>query len=223
MSTLAGSKLTYFDLPGRAEAIRLALLHAGVEFEDKRIQFQDWPGMKPSIRWGGLPSLELASGATLMQSHSILRFVGRETALYPTDPLEAQKVDELLDAVEDIGVALNAVGRGMEKEAKEAARKEAALTGKIANSLKHVEEFVKANGSDGHAIGSALTIADFFLFVATSMIACGFYDGVPKETLDPYPTIQAIRKATINLPAVLKFYEASHEGAREFFYAAKDL
>lgn len=35
--------LLYFDIRGRAECIRLLLKHVGVEFEDRRIQFNEWP------------------------------------------------------------------------------------------------------------------------------------------------------------------------------------
>lgn len=40
--------LTYFDGRGRAEVTRMMFALAGVEFEDKRVTFQDWPVMKPS-------------------------------------------------------------------------------------------------------------------------------------------------------------------------------
>lgn len=39
-------KLTYFDIRGRAEPIRLLFAVAQVPFEDKRIAGQEWPSLK---------------------------------------------------------------------------------------------------------------------------------------------------------------------------------
>lgn len=41
-------KLTYFNLRGRGELIRLILAQAGVEYEDIRIEKDKWPAMKDS-------------------------------------------------------------------------------------------------------------------------------------------------------------------------------
>jgi len=41
-------KLTYFNIRGRAEAIRMCLVAARQEFEDVRISREDWPKEKPS-------------------------------------------------------------------------------------------------------------------------------------------------------------------------------
>ena len=40
-------KLTYFNLRARAEIARLILAHAGEDYEDKRIEFSEWPAIKP--------------------------------------------------------------------------------------------------------------------------------------------------------------------------------
>ena len=41
-------KLTYFNLRGRAETIRMLFAAADVEFEDVRIAPEQWPELKPS-------------------------------------------------------------------------------------------------------------------------------------------------------------------------------
>ena len=41
-------------------------------------------------------------GTMIAQSNTILRFVGRNTNLYPKDPIDALKVDELLESTEEL-------------------------------------------------------------------------------------------------------------------------
>ena len=41
-------KLTYFDLRGRAETIRLLLHYNGIQFQDKRVTNEEWAKLKPS-------------------------------------------------------------------------------------------------------------------------------------------------------------------------------
>merc|ERR1711936_1532470 len=50
-------KLSYFDLEGRGELIRL-LLHAGnIDFEDFRFGFGEWAKHKPNTPFGSVPVL----------------------------------------------------------------------------------------------------------------------------------------------------------------------
>ena len=43
---MPGIKLVYFNLEGRAEVARLILAQAGVEYEDCRIENDQWPNIK---------------------------------------------------------------------------------------------------------------------------------------------------------------------------------
>ena len=56
-------KLTYFNARGRAEIIRLIFAFAKQEYVDERIEFKDWPALKPRTPLGQLPYLEIKDGA----------------------------------------------------------------------------------------------------------------------------------------------------------------
>ena len=58
---MSTTKVIYFDGYGRAEAIRLLLKHAKVEFEDVRVTHADWPTKKAelNLEFGQLPAVEL--------------------------------------------------------------------------------------------------------------------------------------------------------------------
>ena len=81
-------KLYYFDLPGRAEPIRLLLHHAKIPFQDVRIPFQDWGKLKNCGKFtsGQLPILELENGEILSQSTAILYYLGMKHGYLSKNP-----------------------------------------------------------------------------------------------------------------------------------------
>jgi len=133
--------LTYFDIPAVAEPIRLLLLLGKFEYEDRRVQFKEWPEMKSTTKWGQLPVLEIPEGQSLSQSRAILRYLGRQTIvagytepLYPSDPLKAFYVDELMDTLDDARLKLIPTFSIKDQSEKEAAR--AALFGEEGDITK---------------------------------------------------------------------------------------
>ena len=56
---MAQYKLNYFNLRARGELIRLIFAASGQEFTDNRIEFPDWPALKPNTPFGQLPYLEI--------------------------------------------------------------------------------------------------------------------------------------------------------------------
>lgn len=97
-------KLTYFDIEGVAEAIRLALELTGTEFEDDRISWKDWQELKPKTPYGQLPLMTIDDGPTpRTQSKAMLRWVGTvcgKGMLYPTD--KQLDIEEAVGLVEDV-------------------------------------------------------------------------------------------------------------------------
>ncbi|TMW63434.1 hypothetical protein Poli38472_002375 [Pythium oligandrum] len=71
-------KPTYFDLPIRAELTRL--------------------DRKPKTPMGKMPILEV-DGTPYTQSMAIVRYAGCLSGLYPADPLDALKVDSVLETL----------------------------------------------------------------------------------------------------------------------------
>jgi len=103
-------KVTYFNLRGRAEPVRLLLAYGGLEYEDCRLtpSWDDpkpWMALKPKTPYGGLPLLEW-NGETLAQSIAITRFVAREVGLAGRNSLECAQADEVVDAFSDLTEAM---------------------------------------------------------------------------------------------------------------------
>ena len=72
-------RLIYFPLHGRAEAIRMLLFKAGVDYENKLISFEEWGAGKedgtfaPDLQ---LPIWEDEQGRKFTQSFATLRRLG---------------------------------------------------------------------------------------------------------------------------------------------------
>ncbi|KAJ7389531.1 hypothetical protein OS493_030916 [Desmophyllum pertusum] len=99
--------LTYFNVRGRAEPIRLLFHVAGVEFEDKRLTSEEWAVMKTSGKapFGQLPLLEV-DGTVLAQSFSIMRYVANEVGLAPSTNLQKAQADMIVDGCTDLASKL---------------------------------------------------------------------------------------------------------------------
>jgi len=171
---------------------------------------QDWASLKRGQPWLTVPVLELPGGERVAQTHAILRLIGSQTSprLYPEDALAAARVDELMDAVNDIQVAVNGAGSGLEGDAKLAARKEAIEAGVPSLLLANLDGYIAKHGSGGHAVGSGLTIADLKIFTSCTFIASGFFDGIPPTAMDGFSHIKAVCKTVASLPVVQSYYDA---------------
>ena len=96
-------KFSYFDLSARGFPIRVCLRASGVDFEDHRVKFEEWGEMKASgfAPLGQLPVLNI-DGLEMCESIPMSIYAARLANLYPTDPLEAYKVDELVAIIDEM-------------------------------------------------------------------------------------------------------------------------
>jgi glutathione S-transferase len=184
-------KLYYFDFHGGAgEPIRNAFRLSKTSFEDIRVKRDEWPNLKVSDKcmYGQMPLLEI-DGNIYAQSMAILRYVGKVTGLYPTDPIEALRVDELLDAIIDIRTKISPTYSLPDAE-------------RIAARQKLVETFIRPHlekiecrvGKSGIAVGSKITIADLAIANEIDGLRSGRLDGIDAHVADGLGGIEEITK-----------------------------
>lgn len=198
-------KLIYFDFHGgRGEPARLALHIGGVEFEDQRVVFADWPAIKSQMPYQALPVLEV-DGKLLAQSNSINRFVGKLAGLYPGDPWQAGLCDEIMDAVEDSTQLLVATF-SIESENEKKAARQALVDGALRSSLEQLQTRLEQSGRK-YFSDSRLTVADLKVFGWIKDLKSGNFDHIPTDLPDRVAPLLMEHFERVNThPKIVEYY-----------------
>ena len=93
-------KLTYFDVRGRAEVIRILLEESGTQYSERRISIEEWPELKSNFTFGQLPIYE-EGDLLLNQSNAIYRYLGRKYDLYGDSMMEQARCDIIQETFVD--------------------------------------------------------------------------------------------------------------------------
>jgi len=201
---MAKLKLTYFDIHGaRGEPARIALSIGNIPFEDDRVSFADFSKRRAEMPFHALPVLEI-DGVKVAQSNSINRYVGKLADLYPNDPLQALFCDEIMDAIEDVGVRTSPTFQIKDEEEKKAARK-ALAEGPFTVYLKQLEQRLERGGD--WFVGGRLSMADLKVYVWLKHLKSGRLDHVPTDLPDrAAPKLVAHFERVRNHPGVRAYY-----------------
>lgn len=195
--------LWYFDFRGRAEVPRLILKEAGIDFEDKRIAFEDWfQKLKPTMPFNQIPVL-FVDGTPLAESGAIVRFLARECGLAGQTSLEEAHVDALHETLDEFFFKLPLLED--DPAVKEQKTKEI-MDKNVTPALTKIEDHLKKTGNE-YLIGKGLTYADLSLMnTALNMKAHG-------SPLDPeqYPCITALAERIANRDAIKKWLKERPE------------
>ncbi len=196
--------LTYFDIDAsRGEAPRLAMIVAGLPFEDRRIPRNEWAAQRDKYPFQSLPVLEV-DGKVLAHSNTINRYVGKLTGLYPKDDWQAAQVDEVMDAIEDITTRIGATF-ALEGEAKKKAR-ETLAAGSITRFLQQLEIRLKAGGGE-YFVDRRLTVADLKCFLWTRWLKSGALDHIPADLVDQQaPLLAKHMERVASHPKIAAYY-----------------
>jgi prostaglandin-H2 D-isomerase / glutathione transferase len=196
-------KLTYFDFAGsRGEEVRLALVIAGVAFDDNRIGRDAFAKIKQDLPFGSLPIFEVPSHGPLAQTNAILRLIGRMHGLHPVDPWDGARHDAVMEACEDLRQRLSATSRMADAAEKKAAR-QALASDFIPRWARGIEDMI----GKGPFIGGAQpAVADIKVYIIEKALIGGTYDDIPTTVLKPFARLNAVAHGVANHPAVLTWY-----------------
>jgi glutathione S-transferase len=194
---MAAFKLTYFDIStSRGEECRIALFVAGVPFEDERVKRPD-----AGAPFGALPYLTVEGKGKIAQSNAILRFVGSQHGLHPTDPFEAAQHEAIMGAVEDLRGRVREVTRIKDEPQRTQARQELAA-GFLQEWGANIE---KQLGEGPFISGQKLNVADIKLYVATVTFLKGTLDHIPPDVFKAFPKLLRLIEAVKTSPKVAEW------------------
>lgn len=200
-------ELSYFDFPnGRGEAARLALVVGEVPFTDDRIPAGEWPKYRDQMFFHAVPVLT-CDGDNLTQSTTINRFVGKLAGLYPEDPWEAARCDEIMDVIEEMVAKLvSTFGMQGDPEGFKAARTLIA-EGPYPFYLERLHtRLIEAGGE--YFADDRLTVADLAMAVWIRNLTSGNLDHIPADlVVQVAPLLDEHRKRVLGHPAIQAYYE----------------
>eukprot|EP01098_Paradermamoeba_levis_P016461 TRINITY_DN889_c0_g1_i2.p1 TRINITY_DN889_c0_g1~~TRINITY_DN889_c0_g1_i2.p1 ORF type:complete len:208 (-),score=72.25 TRINITY_DN889_c0_g1_i2:82-705(-) len=181
-------KLNYFKMAGFAGPIRAVLAFEDIPFEDERLEREEFAKRKAAgvYPFGSVPVL-FVDGQAIAQTNAILRYVAKlgKHDLYPSDPLQAFKVDEALEFLADIWVVIMKTFGIPEADMKEA--REKLVSQELPPWLEKLDKHVEKNG--GFAANGKLSIADFKMFLSFQILVSGSVDHFPTNLFEKYPNI----------------------------------
>ena len=149
----------------RAEVGRISLFIGDVEFEDVRIDREEFLRAKESgklddgtvMPFHQMPVL-VVGGSSIAQTGGIARFCGKLSGLYPTDDhLKAAQIDQFIDFATDLNTMVSSTNQTKDEKQKLAARLELA-NGPLKRKLGMLEHSIP-DGSDW-IVPPSLSIAD---------------------------------------------------------------
>lgn len=171
--------LIYFPIHGKGEPIRMLANFARVDFEDKRVTFDEFANLKKAgkLPAGQVPLWIDTDGTVYNQTNAIMFLIARQTGLWPSDPLQQYNNEWAGCQFDDLwkkefyGVFLSGKAADMEKEKAERVEKFTAWIDLVEQKMESIQtEFL--NGDRPGA-------GDFLLFSLINLLCHNSQTKVP--------------------------------------------
>nr|BAR90788.1 S-crystallin 6 [Idiosepius paradoxus] len=94
--------LYYFNGRGRAEICRMMFAAAGVQYTDKRFEFNEWDRYRKEMPSDCVPVLDIDGNQKMPETMAICRYLAREFGFYGKNNMEMFRVDYICDCLYEI-------------------------------------------------------------------------------------------------------------------------
>nr|AEB91973.1 glutathione S-transferase sigma 1 [Locusta migratoria] len=192
-------KLTYFAIKALGEPIRFLLSYGKIEFEDARLEFEQWPSMKASMPFGQVPVLEI-DGKKTWQSLAICRYLGKLVGLAGANDWEDLQIDMAIETVTDLRLKIANFWYETD-EAQKAKKKEPLLKEILPFLLPRLDNLVKENG--GYLANSKLSWADLYFIGILDYLNFMVEFDLTKD----YSNLAALKKKVLEIPAIKEWVD----------------
>ena len=190
--------LTYFDVRGRAEVVRLILEETATPYRERRVQVSEWPALKPSLPFGQLPTYE-DGDLHIVQSHAIYRYLARKHNLYGTNEREHVRVDIVEEAFVD---AQNTIG-GFYWNPDFATKRDEFEASTLPDLLGKLQRLLEQNTASDYWVGKQLTLADFVAWHALDYVR-----PFSQRTLDRFARLSAFKRTFESRPRIAAYLQS---------------
>ncbi|MFH4977123.1 hypothetical protein AB6A40_003832 [Gnathostoma spinigerum] len=192
-----GYKVTYFNIRGLAEPIRMLLVDQGISFEDNRLSYDEWPKVKPTMQFGQVPCLH-EDGTQIVQSGAILRHLARKHNLNGSNEAETTYADMFYEGIRDLHTKYaKMIYQAYETE------KDKFIKETLPVELEKFEKLIKTHDSGKHYIlGDKICFADYVLFEELDIMII-----LVSTALDHFPTLKAYHQRFMERPNIKAYYK----------------
>ncbi|CAH1725650.1 unnamed protein product [Aphis gossypii] len=187
-------KLTYFNLTARAEQIRFLLSYLNIDFEEVRIEFEQWPTIKSTMPFGQVPVLEI-DGKVVNQSVAICRYLAKKAGLAGGDEWESLLIDIAVDNIYEIRQEIMKYHHERNEEIKSKLR-DTIANDSIPFYFDRFEKIVSENG--GYFVNGKLSWPDLY-FVS---ILDHLKSKINVDLVDGRPHLTALKHKVLDIPQI---------------------
>ncbi|KAF9336593.1 hypothetical protein BG006_008054 [Podila minutissima] len=196
-------EVSYFGIHGLAHVVRTTLAVSGAKFTS--YVPEDWASEKPKKPFGVMPTLKETSVdgkvVEIAEGDAIARYLARKFGYMGTNAFEETVINQFVSSTNSVANSIFLKYFSAKDPEAKAEVKSKLLTDTIQPWMRNHEQHLADNGSNGHYLGSTLSLADIVTAVQISMINGLF--GADTITEEKNPALVKVQTSVLSTPSYI--------------------